>query len=121
MSEHSRILIIEPELIVAESLAEELRSHGHSVATANLNAQAINIALQIQPQLLIVEPRLEKGLAGIRIANTILSIYPKAEVILITSHVSQAELISLRKPCRVISKPFAAVELITTVEECLKH
>jgi two-component SAPR family response regulator len=76
-----RVLVIEADALVAEVLAFNIKNHGHDVAVAQTTDQAIQLAMKIEPNVLIVEPHLHTGIEGVELANTIVSIYPFAEVI----------------------------------------
>lgn len=51
-----RILIVDSDVIVTESLAELLRSEGYMVEAANSGDEALGQAIAFKPHLLIIKP-----------------------------------------------------------------
>jgi CheY-like chemotaxis protein len=70
----ARILIAEDEGIVALDLAIQLRALGHRVvATVKSGEQAVHQAMQTDPDLILMDIRLQGEMDGIRAADAIVA------------------------------------------------
>lgn len=68
--ENKRILIIENEKIRAEDVKCDLQNLGYDIcATANSRCEAIQIAKEIRPDLILMDINLKDGMDGIEFAN----------------------------------------------------
>ncbi len=91
MSNH-RILIVEDEGIVAEDLKQKLTLQGHTVVgTVASGEEAITIAEQTHPDLLLMDIRLAGRLDGIETAGRIQDRW-QVPVIYLTAHSDEATL-----------------------------
>ena len=120
----TKILIVEDEAIVATDLAFKLEKLGYEVAgVAAQGRQAVEMALQCQPQLIMMDIQLEGELDGIQAAETIRR-QCDVPVIYLTAHSDPATLAraKLTGPCGYILKPFEERDLATQIELALyKH
>ena len=118
------ILLVEDEAIIAESLASKLNLLGYEVAgTAAQGHEAVEMALRMHPQLILMDIRLEGPLDGIQAAQAIRDKYD-VPVIYLTAH-SDSDTLSRAKltgPSGYIVKPFKIHDLATQIELALyKH
>jgi PAS domain S-box-containing protein len=118
------ILIVEDEVIVAENLRIKLEQLGYAVAgIAAHGEEAIEMALRLEPQLILMDIQLKGREDGIQAAETISAQYD-APVIYLTAHADPATLAraKLTGPFGYILKPFEVRDLATQIELALyKH
>ncbi len=120
----ARILVVEDELILAEDMARLLKESGHEiVGIAPSGEDAIRLALETRPDLLLMDIKLKTQMDGIQAAGLIRSEFDPA-VIFLTAH-SDEELFERAKatdPWVYLSKPVLPIELTRNVEMVLlKH
>ncbi len=120
----ARILVVEDELILAEDMARLLKESGHEiVGIASSGEDAIRLALETRPDLLLMDIKLKTRMDGIQAAGFIRSEFD-APVIFLTAH-SDEELFERAKatdPWVYLSKPVLPIELTRNVEMVLlKH
>lgn len=75
------VLVVDDEVVIAETLAKILRKSGYSVITAYDGEDAIQAALLRPPELVISDVMLP-GMNGIELGITIRRIFPDCKVIL---------------------------------------
>ena len=112
------ILIVEDEAIIAEALASKLKQLGYEiVGTALQGQQAVEMALRLLPQLILMDIRLEGSMDGIQAAQAIRDKYD-VPVIYLTAH-SDFDTLSrakLTEPFGYIVKPFDMHGLAIQIE-----
>lgn len=109
----ARILIVEDEQIIAADLSNKLRRMGHQiVGTAIAGHEAIDIADQVRPDLVLMDVQLEDGMTGTDAARTIQERIG-SKIIFLTAYPG----IFLRDPARMsqpgicLGKPFSRAQL----------
>jgi len=118
------ILIVEDEAIVAADLAGKLGQLGYEVAgIAERGVEAVELALRLKPDVVLMDIRLKGAMDGIEAAE---AIRRKIDLPLIylTAHSDSATLerAKFSQPFGYILKPFEERELSTTIEMALfKH
>jgi two-component system, sensor histidine kinase and response regulator len=119
-----RIMIVEDERIVAMDLAETLGELGYAIAGVTTRGEeAIELARQVSPQLILMDVRLAGEIDGIAAAETI-----RAErdvpVVYLTAHSDNETLrrATQSDPSAYLVKPFKSPELRCVIEIALhKH
>ena len=118
------ILIVEDEGIVAENLSIKLEQLGYEVTgIATKSDTAIEMALRLKPQLILMDIQLKGQNDGIHAAETIRARYD-VPVIYLTAHSDPATIAraKLTGPFGYILKPFEMRDLATQIELALyKH
>ena len=118
------ILIVEDEGIVAKNLCSKLVQLGYEVAgTATSAQEAIEMALELRPQLILMDIQLSGQRDGIQAAEAVRAQYD-VPVIYLTAHSDPATLsrAKLTGPFGYILKPFEMRDLATQIELALyKH
>lgn len=119
------VLVVEDEAIVAQDLAEMLQQLGYTVVgIAATDEEAIALAAQTRPDLVLMDIRLQgSSMDGITAAETIRKRYD-VPVIYVTAHSDEATLKRARVsgPFGYILKPFEERDLATQIELALfKH
>ena len=116
----ARVLIVEDESIVQLDLQSRLKRLGHSVVgIASRGEEAIAKALELKPDLVLMDIRLEGHMDGIEAARRI-----RAEqgtpIVYVTAYASmfdQAGQQDVFGPC--VSKPFRTTELEAAITRTL--
>jgi DNA-binding response OmpR family regulator len=116
-----RILIVEDEQIIAADLSNNLRRMGHTiVGTAISSADAINMAEQVRPDLVLMDVQLEDGMSGTGSARVIQD-RTGAQVIFITAFpgVFLQDPEQMTAPGICLEKPFSRIQLEAAVSAAL--
>ena len=112
----ARILIVEDESIVQLDLQRRLERLGHSVVgIASKGDEAISKALELKPDLVIMDVRLEGAMDGIEAARRIRE-HQRTPVIYVTAYASIFDDLAQQAvfgPC--LSKPFRTTELESAI------
>lgn len=118
------ILLVEDEFIVAQDLRETLTQLGyHVVGVASEGVQAVCMAAELQPQLIVMDVGLKGDVDGIQAAQLIQE-RAHVPVIFLTGHRDPDTLqrAVLTGPLGYIVKPFQEVELRCAIEVAIhKH
>lgn len=118
------ILLVEDEGIVAHDLEETLTRLGYRVSgIASEGAQAVRMAQELQPELVVMDVSLRGEIDGIQAARLIQE-RSRVPVIFLTGHSDPATLqrAVLTGPLGYIVKPFQEVELRCAIEVAMhKH
>src|SRR5262249_47979270 len=92
----ARILIVEDEVIVARDLEGRLAALGYTVvATAGTAEEAVRLAGEHQPDLLLMDVRLRDGTDGVSAAEEIRR-HQDVPIVYLTSYADQATLARAR-------------------------
>jgi sigma-54 dependent transcriptional regulator, acetoin dehydrogenase operon transcriptional activator AcoR len=117
----ARILIVEDELVLAEDIARLLKESGHEIiGLASSGEDAIRVALETKPDLLLMDIRLKTEMDGVQAAGFIRSVFD-VPIIFLTAF-SDQELFERAKatgPAVYLSKPVLPIELTRNVEMVL--
>ncbi len=88
-----KILVVDDEPVITDTLAAVLRNSGYAVRTAyNANA-AIILAKEFVPDLLITDVAMP-GMNGIEMAITIRNLFPLCQILLFSGQAATAELLA---------------------------
>lgn len=120
----ARILVVEDEQVVALDIQTTLSQLGYSVIGSVISGEeAIACAREEQPDLVLMDIRLDGAMDGIDAANEILKSYD-CPVIFLTAYSDDQTLARAKQatPFGYLVKPFKAPELRCTIEVALyKH
>ncbi|MBE9207514.1 response regulator [Nostoc sp. LEGE 06077] len=120
----ANILVVEDESIVAKDLQNRLRKFGYTVpAIASSGQEAINKAVEISPDLVLMDIRLKGQMDGIQAAEQIHK-YLDVPIIYLTAYADESTLerAKITEPFGYLLKPFKERELKTNIEIALtKH
>ena len=117
----SSILIIEDEPIIAMDLEAIVKDLGHHVVgVARERGQAVALAAERQPQLIMADIQLEDGDSGIEAVNEILAAASKP-VVFITAHPGAylSALANRPEPAFLLPKPFKPDSVRAAVSQAL--
>ncbi len=116
----ARILVVEDEIVIAMDIQQQLRRMGHeTVGHATRGEQAIEIADQLRPDLVLMDIQLAGEMDGISAAQVIRTQYdvPSVFISAFSGPESRARA-ELCQPAGYLAKPFDEHELrgaLTTV------
>lgn len=119
--ENFSILIIEDEMLVAESISAILEDEGYMIAGITDHAEAAVAAFnQARPDLVICDIHLKKGVTGIEISKTLAAIR-RVPFIYLTAYADNATLQQALKTefDAYLLKPVIQVQLIVAVHLAL--
>ncbi len=120
----AKLLIVEDEGIVALNIQRRLEGLGYSiVASVSSGEEAIAAADQMNPDLVLMDIKLEGSVDGIEAAAQIRSRF-QIPIVYLTAYTNEETLnrAKLTEPYGYILKPFEARDLATTIEVALyKH
>ena len=118
----SRILVVDAEPVIADTLGEILRQNGYATEAAYDGTGALEMALLSPPDLVITDVVLP-GTSGVQLAIIIKCVHPDCKILLYSGQASTPELI--RSPhCApyeftLLSKPVRPRDLLALVEDRL--
>jgi CheY-like chemotaxis protein len=119
---HPRVLVVDDEAVIADTLAEILCRSGFASIAAYDAAEALEMALLWPPELLITDVSLPK-MSGVELAITIKRVYPECKILLFTGRASAAELVYSAQRTghafTLLSKPVPPRDLLALVAERL--
>jgi signal transduction histidine kinase/ActR/RegA family two-component response regulator len=112
-----RILLVDDEPAMGNSLGRLLGEHGHEVAVARDGAGGLRLYRQ-QPFDLVITDVIMPGMSGVTFVERLQAIDPKARVLVITGQPGspQAEQLLRMGACGVVIKPFTFDELLAAIE-----
>lgn len=114
-----RILLVDDDVHIRESLSETLRRYRHDVVTAGTVAEACSILASIEPfELIITDIRLPDG-TGLQLAHEVVAqLSPRPRLILITGFLDDPQITSLlvNGQAEVLLKPFPLRTLLQHVD-----
>ncbi len=119
--ESARILVVEDEAITALDIRGRLQRLGYSVpAIASTGADAVRRVEETQPDLVLMDIRLQDGMDGIEAAEAIRARFD-IPVIYLTAYTDEETVrrARLTEPFGYLLKPFEERELYTTIEMAL--
>ncbi|MGF6573813.1 PAS domain S-box-containing protein [Paraburkholderia sp. GAS333] len=122
--EHARILIVEDDRIVARDIQQQLQRIGHTIVGMTARGEdALQLALDTTPDLVLMDVRLEGEIDGIEVARELRDCC-HIPVVFLTAYADSETVkrAALAEPFGYILKPFEDLQLVTVVEMALyKH
>ncbi|MCD6162938.1 MAG: response regulator [candidate division Zixibacteria bacterium] len=124
MKKDAQILVVEDESIVAKNIQNRLESMGYTVpAIASTGKEAMQIALETMPDLLLMDINLKGEIDGIETARRI-NDQLDIPVVYLTAYADENTISRAKntEPFGYLTKPFDARELRATIEMAIyKH
>ncbi|MCP4021869.1 MAG: sigma-54-dependent Fis family transcriptional regulator [Desulfobacteraceae bacterium] len=120
--EQTKILIVDDELVIRESLAGWLERDGYHVSTVPSGEKAIEI-LKIQSFNIILLDIQMDGISGMDVLKHVKDNYPDIDVIMITAFGSIPSAVQAMKSHAFdyLLKPFDPDELGVLIQKCISH
>lgn len=114
-----KILVVEDELLIVQTLKFNLEHRGYAVATATDGRRAIDVAMRERPDLILMDVMLPvlDGFAACAIIRSAMNV----PVIMLTARDSEHDkLLAFEAGAKeYITKPFVLHELLERIETCL--
>jgi len=119
---HAKILIVDDELIMRESLAGWLQRDGHETDTAASGEEALEKVKDTRFDILLVDIKME-GMSGLDVLKQVKENDPDVAVVMITAYGSIASAIEAMKngAYDYLLKPFDPNELGVIIEKIIEH
>ena len=114
------ILVVEDDEMVVEATASILKRRGYSVITVSCGEDAVAKALEIKPDLILMDIQLSSGISGIETAKQI-HLKQKIPIIYMSAYKDQLTLDNAQAtgPFDYLVKPFHKKELIGAIKVAL--
>jgi DNA-binding NtrC family response regulator len=118
----AKILIVDDELIMRESLAGWLERDGHEVEKTASGEEALEILKESRFDILLVDIKME-GMSGLDVLKQVKETDPDVEIVMITAYGSIATAIEAMKngAYDYLLKPFEPDELGILIEKIIEH
>ena len=114
------VLVIEDEAIIALDIVEIVHAIGHRVTgTARTHTEAVAMALDDRPDLILADIQLADKSSGIEAVNEILARFPNTPVVFITAFPERLLTGVRPEPAFLISKPFTEDQLRSAVGQAM--
>jgi len=119
---NTKILIVDDELIMRESLAGWLERDGHEITTAPSGEEALEILKEARFDILLVDIKME-GISGLEVLKHVKENDPDVAVVMITAYGSISTAIEAMKngAYDYLLKPFDPNELGVLIEKIIRH
>jgi len=118
------VLVVEDESIVSKDIQLSLKKLGYEViGTATTGDKAIELALELEPDVILMDIMLKGSISGIQAAE-IIQAEVSIPIIFLTAYADDATLSKAKttQPYGYIIKPFKQIDLHTTIEIAIyKH
>jgi DNA-binding NtrC family response regulator len=122
MKTHWRMLVVDDEEVMCESLAAWLREDGYVVDTASSGAQAVEKARAADYAIYFIDLKMPGGMDGIETMMQVRQIHPEASIIIITAYATVDTAITAMKEGaqEYIVKPCNPEEISLLVSRIIK-
>jgi DNA-binding NtrC family response regulator len=122
MSKKAKILIVDDENIVRESLSDWLDGAGYDVEVADSGEAALPIIKKKQPKIMVAD-LVMPGMTGIELMNEAKKIIPTISTVIITAHATiQSAITAIREGAfDYIEKPFCPEKVELLIEKLVEH
>jgi CheY-like chemotaxis protein len=115
-----KILVVEDDQITLMEIQRLLERCGYQSFTASSGKKALQIAIEIEPDLILMDVKLKGGDDGVTTAQRIKELINVPLIYLTAVYNPQLmESIKLTQPSACIFKPFRSQELVSNIEIAL--
>ena len=122
-SSRPKVLVVDDERIIADTLAAILGKSGFAAVAAYQGLDALEIALSIRPDLLLTDVSMP-GMNGIELAISVTQQVPNCRVLLFSGHASTADMLARARESghdfAVLAKPLHPTELLAQISQSLE-
>lgn len=119
-----RVMVVDDESRIADSLAAILSRSGYSAMTAYDGDSALEAALLMPPELLVTDVVLP-GMSGIDLAIAIKRIFPDCKIILFSGQASTTDLLAAANRnghhFTLLNKPVHPADLLSRIADSFEH
>lgn len=122
IADRLKVLIVDDEVALAETMAEALERAGYDVVTANSGAEALRLLERAEPAVILTDLKME-GMDGLTLLRKAKEELPDAEVVVITGHgdVNTAVEAMRAGAANYVQKPVGLEELRTMVDKAAER
>ncbi|MEW6142503.1 MAG: sigma-54 dependent transcriptional regulator [Chloroflexota bacterium] len=122
MNRPVKVLVVDDEASIRESLQEWLKGIGYDVAIAEDGARALELAARDEPDVVIAD-LVMPGIDGIELTRRLKDSCPDADVIVVTAFASVATAIEAIKQGAYdyVEKPFCPERLELVIKKVIEH
>jgi CheY-like chemotaxis protein len=111
-----RILVVDDEVLIADTLSIIFRQHGFDARAAYSGEQALDCVYDFQPQLLLCDISMP-GMGGLQLIDDIARDLPECGILVLTGYYSNLEKVRaqarrLARPAQVLIKPCPPKDLL---------
>lgn len=121
-SSRVRVLVVDDESAIADTIAKILSLSGYPAVSAYDGNDALEIALLRPPEMLITDVALP-GMNGIELAVTVKRIYPDCKILLFSGQAATSDLLATAGRAghhfTLLNKPVPPQDLLTIVAQNL--
>ena len=121
-SSRVRVLVVDDESAIADTIAKILSLSGYPAVSAYDGNDALEIALMRPPEMLITDVALP-GMNGIELAMTVRRIYPECKILLFSGQAATSDLLATAGRAghhfTLLNKPVPPQDLLTIVAQNL--
>ena len=121
-AEKLKVLVVDDEAALAETMAEALERSGYDVVTANSGADALKIIERAEPSIILTDLKME-GMDGLTLLKKAKEELDNVEVVVITGHgdVNTAVEAMRAGAANYVQKPIGLEELRTMVDKAAER
>jgi DNA-binding NtrC family response regulator len=121
MREAGRLLIVDDERVVRDSLSGWLREDGHDCRTASSGEDALELVGAEPFDLCVVDLKMPRGMDGLETMHRLRALRPDTDVVIITAYATVDTAVQAMKDgaADYLVKPFEPEELSAVVERIL--
>jgi CheY-like chemotaxis protein len=121
-SPSKKILVVDDETLVCETLGMLLTFDGHTIVTAGNGKQALALFEQDRFDLVITDYKMPE-MMGDELVQAIKARVPDQPVIMLTAHAEmlQTEVTPLKGVDQLVSKPFQLADLRDAIQKVTAH
>jgi len=116
MAEKPRVLVVDDERVIADTLSIILNQNGFDASAVYTGEDAIKIAKEVKPQLVISDVIMNPGLDGIQAAIQIRQFLPQCKILLFSVQAATADLLESARNSghefEILAKPVHPQDLL---------
>ena len=110
-----RVLVVDDESLIADTLAAILNESGFSAAAAHSGEQALEVARDLQPDIVLTDVLMPR-MSGVELGISIRKEFPRARVVLFSGQAATSELMDKARAdgyeFELFAKPIHPEELL---------
>ena len=118
--EPKKVLVVDDEKLIADTLAEILKRHGFAAIASYAGKRALQVAKRLQPDYLLADV-LMPFMNGVELAIAVRQTSPKTRILLFSGHANSSELILEARRAGhifdIVAKPIHPEKLIQILRE----
>ena len=116
------VLVVDDERVIADTLSMILSKSGFSTMTAYDGANAVGLARNHRPDLLISDVMMP-GMTGIELAITVTETVPECKILLFSGQAATVDLLEQARHAgynfTTLTKPVHPTDMLKRISECL--